>query len=359
MANMLAFVCLLSLFDATLEFFGDRAGFHGFTFDAICGYFLFPLAFVMGTPYEDCSRVGSLIGVKLVATPVVGYAELGKIINEKAEAITTYAMCGFSAFTAIGISLGSYTSLCPSRKMDIIKLVPLSFLGGNMASFATGAVADPEVILESIDSIWNLPKDSCRADRSYSSPWASSAAALPYPAALSFPAIPPSQPPPKAPAPEDSDSGDMDTDLGSALSADPVPPSQPPPRAPAPEDSDSEDMDTDLGSAFSADPRGSPLSPLLLIIIQPKSPPSPGPVKAAGGKRYKGLAGPPSGGLPGNGDMDTDLGSAFSADPGGCPLSPLVLIKAKCPPSPGPAKAAGGKRYKGLAGPPSGGLPGK
>ncbi|GFS24682.1 hypothetical protein ElyMa_001669600 [Elysia marginata] len=72
---------------------------------------------------------------------------------------------------------------------------------------------------------------------------------------------------------------------------------QPPPRAPAPEDSDSGDMETDLGSALSADP---------------------------------------------------------SADPRGCPLSPLVLIKAKCPPSPGPAKAAGGKRYKGLAGPPSG-----
>ena len=55
--------------------------------------------------------------------------------------IATYAMCGFSAFTAIGISIGALTSLCPSRKMDVIKLVPLSFLGGNVASFATGAVA--------------------------------------------------------------------------------------------------------------------------------------------------------------------------------------------------------------------------
>ncbi|GFS18592.1 Pol polyprotein [Elysia marginata] len=60
-----------------------------------------------------------------------------------------------------------------------------------------------------------------------------------------------------------------------------------------------------------------------------------------------------------SGDMDTDLGSALSADPRGCPLSPLVLIKAKCPPSPEPAKAARSKKYKGLAGPPYGGLPGK
>ncbi|GFR99376.1 hypothetical protein ElyMa_004526900 [Elysia marginata] len=62
-----------------------------------------------------------------------------------------------------------------------------------------------------------------------------------------------------------------------------------------------------------------------------------------------------------SGDMDNDLGSALSADPGGCPLSPLVLVQKKCsdsPPSPEPAEAAKGKKCKCLAGPPSGGLPG-
>ncbi|GFS25313.1 hypothetical protein ElyMa_001684400 [Elysia marginata] len=91
---------------------------------------------------------------------------------------------------------------------------------------------------------------------------------------------PPSQPPPRAPQPPPRA----------------PPPRAPPSRAPASEDPESGDMDTDLGSALSADPRGCPLSPL--VLIQPKRPPSPGPVKAAGGKRYKGLAGPPSGGLP-------------------------------------------------------------
>ncbi|GFO40899.1 sodium/nucleoside cotransporter, partial [Plakobranchus ocellatus] len=179
MTNMLAFVSLLGLIDAIFLWFGNRAGVQGLTFDLICGYVLFPLTFAMGAPYEDCSRVGSLIGIKLFATPVVGYAELGKIINnrliledyvkntngswhwegsdvflddsnttlvygvmsERAEVITTYAMCSFSAFTAIGICLGAMTSLCPSRRSDVIKLVGLAFFGGNMASFATGAIA--------------------------------------------------------------------------------------------------------------------------------------------------------------------------------------------------------------------------
>ncbi|GFO40913.1 sodium/nucleoside cotransporter [Plakobranchus ocellatus] len=179
MTNMLAFVSLLGLIDAILLWFGDRAGVQGLTFDLICGYVLFPLTFAMGVPYEDCSTVGSLIGIKLFATPVVGYAKLGKIINnrmiledyvrstngtwhwegsdvflddsnttlvngvlsEHAEVIATYAMCSFSAFPAIGIALGVMTSVCPVRRNDVMKLVGLAFFGGNVASFATGAVA--------------------------------------------------------------------------------------------------------------------------------------------------------------------------------------------------------------------------
>ncbi|GFR65040.1 nucleic-acid-binding protein from mobile element jockey [Elysia marginata] len=72
---------------------------------------------------------------------------------------------------------------------------------------------------------------------------------------------------------------------------------QPPPRAPASEDSDRGDMGTDLGSALSADPRGCPLSPL--VLIQPKRPPSSGPVKAAGGKKDIRVWQDLHGGLPG------------------------------------------------------------
>ncbi|GFS04261.1 hypothetical protein ElyMa_006491600 [Elysia marginata] len=74
-----------------------------------------------------------------------------------------------------------------------------------------------------------------------------------------------------------------------------------PPSQPAPGDSDSGDMDNDLGSAKSGDPRGCPLSPLVFTNGTKcvASPPSPEPTKAAKGRKCNGLAGPPSGGLPG------------------------------------------------------------
>ncbi|GFR84261.1 nucleic-acid-binding protein from mobile element jockey [Elysia marginata] len=129
--------------------------------------------------------------------------------------------------------------------------------------------AESDVDINSIDSIWSIPEDLC----SVGCGTGETSAPRPTPSRRSCPPrksppsqqSPPSQPPPRAPQP-------------------PPRAPQPPPRAPAPEDSDSGDMDTDLGSALSADPRGCPLSPL--VLIQPKRPPSPGPVKAAGGKRY-------------------------------------------------------------------------
>ncbi|GFR74001.1 nucleic-acid-binding protein from mobile element jockey [Elysia marginata] len=126
--------------------------------------------------------------------------------------------------------------------------------------------------IDNIDSIWNVPRDFCRAGRRTGG----------------------TSPP--RPVPRRQSSPSQQSILPSS-----PPPSQPPPRAPALEESDSGDMDTDLGSAFSADPGGCPLSPLVLTkeTKYTDSPPSPEPTKAARGRRCKGLAGPPSGGLPG------------------------------------------------------------
>ncbi|XP_005094279.1 solute carrier family 28 member 3 isoform X1 [Aplysia californica] len=178
-ANMLAFFSLLAMTDAILDWFGQRAGYEGLSFDLICSYLLWPLAYVMGTEPADCGRLGALIGVKLFATPMVAYKNLGEIIENRkvlehylsvtngtfhwegfdvildaanttlkngvmsprSEVISTYALCGFSAFTAIGISIGTLTPICPSRKSDILDVVFRAFYVGNMASFATGAVA--------------------------------------------------------------------------------------------------------------------------------------------------------------------------------------------------------------------------
>ncbi|KAK3760175.1 hypothetical protein RRG08_005324 [Elysia crispata] len=178
MSNMLAFYSILTMFNALLHWVGLRVGIQDLTFETVCGYLLYPLSYMMGVHPDDCFAVGALIGVKMFATPMAGFAELGKLIKnrkdfenylktnstwhkvgtdifleatnitlekgvfqERSEVISTYAMCGFSAFTALAIGLGGLFAVCPERKKDIIKIIPYAFFAGNMACFATGAVA--------------------------------------------------------------------------------------------------------------------------------------------------------------------------------------------------------------------------
>ena len=47
----------------------------------MCGYLLYPLSYSMGVHPDDCFAVGTLIGVKMFATPVMGFYELGQIIQ--------------------------------------------------------------------------------------------------------------------------------------------------------------------------------------------------------------------------------------------------------------------------------------
>ncbi|KAK0047765.1 solute carrier family 28 member 3 [Biomphalaria pfeifferi] len=179
MVNMMAFVSILNLINTTLVWIGERAGVPGMTFDLMCSYLMYPLAYVMGTASEDCGKVGALIGLKFVATPFVAYAELGLMVKnrhtfesyvreyngtwytsgddviltdtnttlfkgfmaEKSEAISTYAICGLSAFPAIGFCLGTLAPMCPARKDDVIDLVLRAFVAGNIANFVTASVA--------------------------------------------------------------------------------------------------------------------------------------------------------------------------------------------------------------------------
>ncbi|BFY97099.1 hypothetical protein BsWGS_00139 [Bradybaena similaris] len=181
MVNMLAFVSMLSLLNAILLWLGERANVEGMSFQYLCSFFFYPLSFLMGTHPDDCGTVGSLIGIKLMATPFVAYADLGKMIEnrhvfedyvrdtngtgswhwagrdvvldetnttlalgfmkERSEVITTYALCGISAFPAIGFTMGTLIPMSPERKNDIIKVLIRSFIAGNLANIITGSVA--------------------------------------------------------------------------------------------------------------------------------------------------------------------------------------------------------------------------
>ncbi|KAL5006942.1 hypothetical protein ScPMuIL_015748 [Solemya velum] len=196
-ANLIAFISLLAFVNATLQWFGERVGLENppLTFQLMCSYVFWPLAYLMGVDRQDCFKVGELIGIKTFINEFVAYTDLsvyidnvknitwykglrnstnltrgfesqmhaGKleiqddsvflydlnitlekgIMTDRSIVISTYALCGFSNIGSMGIMLGTLGALAPSRKGDLATVVLRAMIAGNVACFMTACIAVP------------------------------------------------------------------------------------------------------------------------------------------------------------------------------------------------------------------------
>ncbi|XP_025093525.1 solute carrier family 28 member 3-like isoform X2 [Pomacea canaliculata] len=181
--NVMAFLSILAFVNATLNWFGERAGVAGVSFQFICSYVLYPVALFMGTELADCRRIAELVGIKTFTNEFIAYASLRDlianhktwtnytsiydphtagnvqyisddiflthwnmtltkgIISRRSEIIATYALCGFSNFGSMGIMLGALTGMAPDRKKDLASIVLRAMIAGNIACFFTACIA--------------------------------------------------------------------------------------------------------------------------------------------------------------------------------------------------------------------------
>jgi CNT family concentrative nucleoside transporter len=154
-AMLLAFIALIALLNWPLTWLGEVTGIAaaiGKPTDlaTIFGYILAPLAWVIGTPWQDAEVVGSLIGQKVVINEFVAYLQLGEIVNgkvpgvaltEQGRLIATYALCGFANFSSIAIQIGGIGGLAPERRKDLARFGMRAVLGGSIATFMTATIA--------------------------------------------------------------------------------------------------------------------------------------------------------------------------------------------------------------------------
>jgi CNT family concentrative nucleoside transporter len=154
-AMLLAFIALIALLNWPLTWLGEVTGIAaaiGKPTDlaTIFGYILAPLAWVIGTPWQDADVVGSLIGQKIVINEFVAYLQLGNIVNgnvegvaltEQGRLIATYALCGFANFSSIAIQIGGIGGLAPERRQDLARFGMRAVLGGSIATFMTATIA--------------------------------------------------------------------------------------------------------------------------------------------------------------------------------------------------------------------------
>ncbi|ALO44973.1 NupC/NupG family nucleoside CNT transporter [Pseudohongiella spirulinae] len=143
-AMILAFVGLIALLNGLLGWLGGMVGLQGLTLQAIFGYLLQPLAFLLGVSWSEAQLAGSFIGQKLVINEFVAYLEFVQVqdqLSEQTRLIVTIALCGFANFSSIAILLGGLGGMAPGRRSDIAELGLRALLAATLANLMSAAIA--------------------------------------------------------------------------------------------------------------------------------------------------------------------------------------------------------------------------
>jgi len=143
-AMLLAFIGLIALLNGLLGWAGGLLGLDGLSLELVLGTLFRPLAWLLGVPWSEAAVAGNLIGQKLVLNEFVAYAAFSEDkaqLGAHAQAVVSFALCGFANFSSIAILLGGIGTLAPSRRAEVAELGLRAVLGGFMANLMSAAIA--------------------------------------------------------------------------------------------------------------------------------------------------------------------------------------------------------------------------
>ena len=143
-AMLLAFVGLIALINGLLGWIGGFAGMDALSLEYLLGNLFRPLAFLLGVPWDEAGVAGNLIGQKLVLNEFVAFGSFYEdkaVLSPHAQAVVSFALCGFANFSSIAILIGGLGTLAPEKRELIAQLGLRAVLGGFLANLLSAAIA--------------------------------------------------------------------------------------------------------------------------------------------------------------------------------------------------------------------------
>ena len=135
-AMLISFLALFAMIKCLLD------NFFGLSLDSIFSWIFSPFAYLLGFTGSDAAAVGDLLGIKVTVNEFVAYSKMvGMNISERAKDITTYALCGFSNFSCIGIQIGGIGALAPEKRQWLTELGLLTVLASSLANMLSAMIA--------------------------------------------------------------------------------------------------------------------------------------------------------------------------------------------------------------------------
>lgn len=135
-AMLISFIALLAFINTALS------ALCGSTLNTFFAYLFSPFGFLMGFEYHEAMVIGQLIGTKVTVNELIAYGEmLSMDLSERAMNVVTYALCGFSNFSCIGIQIGGIGALVPEKRKWLTELGLYAVLGGTLANLLSALIA--------------------------------------------------------------------------------------------------------------------------------------------------------------------------------------------------------------------------
>ncbi|MCM3638485.1 NupC/NupG family nucleoside CNT transporter [Sporosarcina luteola] len=143
-AMLIAFISLIYLINLITGAIGGFFGFESLTLEKILGYLFFPIAFLIGVPWEEALQAGSFIGQKFILNEFVAYTSFASEIanlSPKSVAMISFALCGFANLSALAMLIGGLGGMAPSRRQDIAEMGLRAIIAATLANLTSAAIA--------------------------------------------------------------------------------------------------------------------------------------------------------------------------------------------------------------------------
>ena len=153
-AMLIAFLGLLGLLNYGLQFgaykinmvfayFGtDLRLPDGFSIELLFSYLFAPFGYLLGFAGSEALAAGQLVGTKVAVNELIAYGKMVKMgLSARTEEILTYALCGFSNFSCIGIQVGGIGALVPEKRELLSELGLKAVLAAALANLLSAMIA--------------------------------------------------------------------------------------------------------------------------------------------------------------------------------------------------------------------------
>lgn len=152
-AMLISFVALLFFADELLQrglllvqevinIFGGWYAVPMFTLEDIFAYLFAPFGYLLGFTGQEALLAGRLIGTKVILNEAIAYSKMVTMhLSERSMNILTYALCGFSNISCIGIQIGGIGALVPSKRKWLTELGIYAVIAGTLSNLLCAMIA--------------------------------------------------------------------------------------------------------------------------------------------------------------------------------------------------------------------------